>query len=187
MISSAIATHRRYFGFKLAIFTLLAFNAGAYAYSGTLTEALDSTAWLLLLALFELETAHRQLLSARNTTAGIRVIRLVSALVIPVAAIRYVQEREWLDAVNAWLWIAVVVLLEIEVRYPGIAEGRRRGFVIAAASLYAGLAGAIVAWAWRGEWFNTYDALLWLVAFAMIELNVLKLGAAAPQARSKAR
>jgi hypothetical protein len=27
-------------------------------------------------------------------------------------------------------------------------------------------------WAWRGEWFDAYDALLWLVAFAAIEMDV---------------
>jgi hypothetical protein len=27
------------------------------------------------------------------------------------------------------------------------------------------------AWAWRGEWFDAYDALLWLAAFVLIELE----------------
>jgi hypothetical protein len=31
----------------------------------------------------------------------------------------------------------------------------------------------VLAWLWQGDWFDAYDAALWLVAFAMIELNVL--------------
>jgi hypothetical protein len=30
-------------------------------------------------------------------------------------------------------------------------------------------------WAGRGEWFDAYDAMLWLVAFATIEINVLRI------------
>lgn len=180
MVFPAIATHRWYLAFKLAVFALLALNAAAYAVSGTLTGALDSAAWLILLALLELETAHRRLLNGKSATAGIRAIRLVAALVIPFAAIRYVQQQEWLDAINAWLWIAVVVLLEIEVRFSAAVQRRRAAFAGAAATLYAGLAGAVAAWAWRGEWFDAYDALLWLIAFVTIELNVLRIGVAAP-------
>ena len=41
--------------------------------------------------------------------------------------------------------------------------------------LYAGLAALVPVWAWRGEWFDAYDATLWLVAFATIEINVLRI------------
>ncbi|MBX3676037.1 MAG: hypothetical protein KF853_03335 [Rhodocyclaceae bacterium] len=30
-----------------------------------------------------------------------------------------------------------------------------------------------VVWAWRGDWLDAWDALLWLVAFFAIEMNVL--------------
>lgn len=181
-MSSATVASVWYLGFKLALFALLAFNAATYAVTGTLTEGLDSVAWLVLLALFELETAHRQRLGGKNATAAVRAIRIIAALAIPIAAIRYVHEREWLDAVNAWLWIAVVVLLELEVRLPGAVQTRRAAFATGAATLYAGLAAAVVMWGWRGEWFDAYDALLWLAAFVMIELNVLQLGAREPAA-----
>jgi hypothetical protein len=32
----------------------------------------------------------------------------------------------------------------------------------------------VFAWAWRKEWFDAYDAALWLLAFATIEMNVLR-------------
>lgn len=42
-------------------------------------------------------------------------------------------------------------------------------------TLYAGLAALVPVWAWRGEWFEAYDALLWIVAFAGIGINVLQI------------
>jgi hypothetical protein len=71
------------------------------------------------------------------------------------------------------LWLAVVVLLEIEVRFPGEITRFRHGFTAVAAALYAGLAILVLMWAWQGEWFDAYDALLWLVAFAAIEMDVV--------------
>jgi len=64
-------------------------------------------------------------------------------------------------------------LLETEVRFPGKIARFRRGFTGVATALYAGLAVLVLIWAWRGEWFDAYDALLWLVAFAAIEMDVV--------------
>ena len=92
-----------------------------------------------------------------------------------MAAIGYAVQNEWLDAVNTALWIAVVVLLEFEVRSPGAVARRRGWFTATATTLYAGLGALVLVWAWRGDWFDAYDAALWLTAFAMIEMDVLQL------------
>jgi CHASE2 domain-containing sensor protein len=92
-----------------------------------------------------------------------------------VAALGYVYEGEWLDAVNSWLWIGVVVLLEFEVRYPRAVDRQRAWFAGVATTLYTGLAALVLVWAWRGEWFDAYDALLWLIAFVTIEIDVLQI------------
>ncbi|OGA44846.1 MAG: hypothetical protein A3G24_25035 [Betaproteobacteria bacterium RIFCSPLOWO2_12_FULL_62_13] len=164
-----------YSWFKIAVFALLACNASAFLLSGTPSEALDAAAWLTLLALFELETAHEDRLQGRHALAVTHASRVAAAAAVVIAAAGYVFEGEWLDAANSWLWIAVVVLLEFEVRYPGAVKRRRVSFAAVAATLYAGLAALVLAWAWRSEWFDAYDALLWLIAFVTIELNVLRL------------
>lgn len=161
--------------FKATVFALLAWNALIFAAFGTFTKGLDAAAWLVLLVLFELETAHAERLNGKHAVAAIHVIRLGAAAGVAVAAVGYVYEREWLDAINSWLWIAVVVLLEVEVRYPRAVGRRRQRFVAAAASFYGGLAALVLLWAWRGEWFDAYDAALWLIAFATIEINVLQI------------
>lgn len=159
---------------KVAVFALLVSNTAAYAVSGTFSEALDSFAWLLLLAAFELEAGIGGIVAMGPGRAALRIVRLVAAAAILVAGIGYVRGGEWLDAVNTGLWIGVVALLEAEVRYPGAALRYRRWFAGAATTLYSGLAMPVLIWAWRGDWFDAYDAALWLTAFAALELGWLQ-------------
>lgn len=172
-MSPAVAPPPWYAGFKLAVFALLVVNTVSFASHGTLSEGLDSIAWFTLLALFELETAHPARIASRRAVAAVHVLRLAAAAAVIAAAVGYLLENAWLDALNAWLWVAVVVLLEIEVRCTQAVARHRGAFGTAAAVLYLGLASAVTVWAWRGEWLNAYDAALWLTAFAAIEMNLL--------------
>jgi len=157
---------------RVVVFALLVCNTAYYLYAGTLAKGVDAAAWLVLLALFALETGFATVVHSRRTALVLRAVRLIAALGVCAAGIGYIIERDVLDAVNTALWLAVVVLLETEVRFPGEIARFRRGFIAVAAALYAGLAVLVLLWAWRGEWFDAYDALLWLVAFAAIEMDV---------------
>ena len=163
----------RYRGFKSAVFALLACNTTFYLFAGTLIQALDATAWLVLLALFTLETGFGERFRTGSAAISIRSARLAAAAVC-AAGIGYGYQHEWLDALNTGLWVAVVVLLEFEVRHPHTVERRRAWFAATAATLYAGLGTLVLVWAWRHAWFEAYDAALWLTAFAMIEMDVLQ-------------
>lgn len=162
---------RGYLGFKAAVFALLAWNTAVYAYTGTVSEGIDSVAWLVLLALFELETGAG---TPRRWDAVIRGTRIAAAAAIPVAAVGYFLDREWLDAINSTLWILVVVILELQVRFPAAAAGYRALGGMALAVLYSGLGTVAAVWLWREDWFSAYDAMLWLLAFVTIEINVLQ-------------
>jgi hypothetical protein len=172
--SSVSAGAPSYWCLKAAVFALLAGNAAIYLLSGTVSEALDATAWLALLVLFELETDFGERIGEGRGATAIRGVRLLAAAAVVAAAIGYVREREWLDAVNSGLWIAIVVLLEVQVRYPRAAALHRAGFAAAATIFYAGLGTLVFAWMWQGEWFDAYDALLWLTALVIIEMNILQ-------------
>jgi hypothetical protein len=165
---------------RIAVFVLLAGNTAYYLVAGTASKGLDAAAWLVLLALFALETEYAT--HTRLPHTAIRLVRLLAAAGVCIAGIGYLVERNGLDALNTGLWIAVVVLLELKVRRPRDVARLRPAFTAAAASLYAGLALLVLAWGWRGEWFDAYDALLWLVAFATIEMDVLTVSPAAPTA-----
>jgi hypothetical protein len=161
---------------KAALFALLACNTAYWMIGGTVSEALDAAAWLALLALFQLETGFKRGLA--HAARIIRMARIGAAIAVGAAALGYVNDHAWLDAINTGLWIGVVVLLEVELRRQEAVARHHASFAATAALLYAGLAALVVVWAWRGEWFDAYDALLWLAAFAMIEMDVLQLSRA---------
>lgn len=155
-----------------AIFALLACNSVYYVVAGRASEALDSAAWYVLLILFALESTRR--VRSPRMLAVVRGARLAAAAAVGTAAIGYVIEREWLDAANIFLWIAVVALLEIEVRHPAAIARRRAVFTRAATLLYSALAVLAAIWLARGAWMDAWDAALWLAAFGILELDVLR-------------
>jgi hypothetical protein len=83
----------------------------------------------------------------------------------------------WVDVVNAAVWLLVVLLLEVDVQlqehnlYEGLAFFLS---TVAKIVLYSILAVAVVIWAVKGDFVDWWDALLWLVAFVFIELNVFE-------------
>lgn len=162
-----------YGAFKIVVFALLVGNTAYYLVAGTPSKGFDAVAWLVLLALFALQTGFSAHLSTSRAAAAIRIARLIAALGVCAAGAGYIVERDSLDAINTVLWIAVVVLLEFEVRRPRAVARHHIWFAASAGALYTGLAVLVLIWAWRGEWMDAYDALLWLIAFATIEMDVL--------------
>lgn len=164
------ATMRR-FWFKAVVFALLGCNTGYYLFTGTANEGFDSLAWLTLLALFELESGHTEINGARRVRTAIRFTRLAAAGALVAVLLGYARAREWLDAVNVGLWIMVVGVFELEMRHPDLV--RQAPGKYAAPILYTGLGALVIAWLLRGDWFDAYDAALWLTAFATVELDLL--------------
>jgi len=160
--------------FKAGVFALLACNAAIYLVSGTPSESLDAAAWLALLASFELETGFGGRFGTGRAVAALHATRLAAAAALIAALAGYVHDKAWLDAANVGLWIAVVAQLEFAVRRPAAVMRHRAWFAAAAATLYSGLGAVVLAWLWQGDWFDAYDAGLWLIAFAAIELDMLQ-------------
>lgn len=156
-----------------ALFALLAVNAAIYATMGRLAEGLDAIAWFALLVLFELETRWPDWTRRARNAAALDLLRLIAAASIAFAAAIFLREGEWLDALNAWLWIGVVAVLELEVRAPALIARHRRAVNRASMALYAALAAVALAWLAQGQWFDGYDAVLWIAAFALIEMDLL--------------
>jgi hypothetical protein len=159
--------------FKAALFTLLTANTAWYAIGGSPSKAIDAVAWLVLLVLFEAENRFAPHLNTTRHRVILRLLRLAAGLGVVAATIGYVFENDVLDAVNSAVWIGVVALLEIELRYKGHVQRARMTFAAVAAGLYGTLAVLVVIWAATHRWFDAYDALLWLVAFAAVELDVM--------------
>jgi hypothetical protein len=164
---------------RIAIFVLLGANALYFAMSDSASKAVDSCAWLTLLALFEAETSFGRYLAGTHRQRAVRAARLIAAAGVVAATIGYVFEDNVLDAANSVVWIFVVVLLEAQFRAPAFAARHRQAVNVVAATLYGGLGLLVIIWAAQGLWFDAYDAVLWLVAFATIELAVQRNGNAA--------
>ncbi|MGH8248965.1 MAG: hypothetical protein ACREUU_21370, partial [Gammaproteobacteria bacterium] len=87
------------------------------------------------------------------------------------------QRLAWADVINAGDWLLVVLLLEVDVRLKrrGILRGGTRRLIeILTALLYLVLLGCAVYWGFAGKFLDFWDAFLWLIAFAFIELNVFE-------------
>jgi hypothetical protein len=158
--------------FKVTLLALLCANTAYFAIGGSISKALDAAAWLTLLLLFEAETEFATQLRSKRQRAIVRTVRLAAAAGVVAATIGYMLEDDVLDALNSAVWIAVVVLLEIQVRFRDRVQRARLAYATVAASLYGALALLVVIWASRGQWFDAYDALLWLVAFGALELDL---------------
>jgi hypothetical protein len=161
---------------------LLTAKAVYFAIAGSVSEAIDAAAWLTLLVLFLAETTHRAQLGNARWRLALRVLRLLAAAGVFVATAGYVFEDDKLDAVNAALWIFVVILLETELRWPAVVAASPRVFKTLAGAAFAGLGLLVLIWGWHRMWFDVYDAALWLIAFGLIELDLTKRSTATAQA-----
>ena len=185
--------HRRGFVvFKWIVYALLAVDVALYARYGRLTELVDTAAWLVLLLLFEWETGGWRL--RPRWLPLLHAVRALAAASIVVAVVGYALERVWLDFANEMVWLGVIALLELEVRLPASAVRLHRLRRMVAAAFYLALVGFLMTWAAMGfgdedpraAWLDTWDALLWLVAFVAIELNVFGFNDAGRARRAQA-
>ena len=160
--------------YKTIVFLLLAANAVLFALGESPSKALDACAWLLLLALFVWEADYGDRLFAARGRLILRAARVIAAVGVIGAMVGYVFEDNALDTVNSIVWIAIVILLETELRFPGFAARMRYALIAMAVILYGTLGVLVILWALEGMWIDAYDAVLWLIAFATLELAIAR-------------
>lgn len=83
----------------------------------------------------------------------------------------------WVDVINAAAWLLVVLVLEIDVRLQE--RNRLAGAALTISNvtkgcLYLVLLLTAMYWGVNADFFDFWDACLWLVAFFFIELNVVE-------------
>ena len=156
---------------KLGLLLLLVTNATLFLTRGEYNDSFDSMAWIVLMVLYEVETGNLPLL--RPSIPHLPWIRQVAVGVVVLAELSYLIEGAWLDGLYSLLWLLVVILFEIESRYPGKVETHPRLFRMAGLSLILGMMGVIGAWLLDGAYFNAYDGLIWSLAFLIIDLDLM--------------
>lgn len=180
MTEAAIAKPAVWFPwFKWTVFSLLAVNILLFLLTETITEGLDSLAWVVLLLLFEWETSQMDKpYVSKWERWGIHGGRIAAYGLILWTAVEYssaayIADKGVLDMWNAWTWIVIVLVLEYDVYAPG-QYGRWEWYLRNAVkvTLYAALFVYALLWGLAGSWLNFYDAFLWILCFFVIEMNV---------------
>jgi len=97
--------------------------------------------------------------------------------VVDQAGFTDILRLAWVDVINAAVWLLVVLVLEIDVRLQE--RHKLEGAALRLSNLskyilYSALFLAAVYWGIKGDFVDFWDAFLWLVAFAFIELNVFE-------------
>lgn len=100
----------------------------------------------------------------------------LSAAVDP-AGLTDITRLAWVDVINSGVWLLVVLLLELDVRLQE--KDRLEGVTLRLSNaakyvMYSILLLAAVYWGVNGDFVDFWDAFLWLVAFFLIEMNVVE-------------
>ena len=160
-----------YPNYKLAIVVLIAVNVVIYAVVDNLIGAVDSLAWLMLLVLYELEANCAGLMADKK----LHRIRTFLIVVIALVFVDYVHDREWLEVINFIFWFALITLLEFEVRMPDKVFKYRISYWWATMIVFIALILMVMVWAWQSAWLDVYDAILWVIAFGSIEVDMNRI------------
>jgi hypothetical protein len=96
---------------------------------------------------------------------------------VDTSSLRDIRLLAWVDAINAAVWLLIVVVLEVDVWLQE--RGRLQGVALRVSNsakfiLYGALLLAAIYWGINGDFVDFWDAFLWLVAFVFIELNVFE-------------
>ena len=122
-----------------------------------------------------LTLANCTVLSSASASASAFIQFPGLTAVVDPAGFTEIIRLAWVDVINSGVWLLVVMILEIDVRMQerNLLEG---GFLqisnFSKFLLYSTLLAAAVYWTIKGDFVDSWDAYLWLVAFVFIELNV---------------
>jgi len=93
------------------------------------------------------------------------------------ASLLSAQKLAWTDVINAGDWLLVVLVLEIDIRLQ--LKGKLDGVILTfskavKAILYTILLLCAIYWVITGPLLDFWDAMLWIVAFVFIEMNMFE-------------
>jgi len=101
-------------------------------------------------------------------------------IVATPAQLQAAGQEAVVDLINAATWLVVVIIMEAEIYLQLLGSAgaslRQRWLGISKrllAPLYLVLLGCAIYWLLNSDLLDFWDALLWLIAFAFIELNIL--------------
>jgi len=97
--------------------------------------------------------------------------------VIDESTLKHIQWVDWVGVLNAYVWIIVVLLIEVELRMQTAGRFGDRSIVLvrrAMTFLYGILIINLLIWLFYGYPLWAWDAFLWIAGFWAIELNMVE-------------
>ena len=87
----------------------------------------------------------------------------------------YWHYQKGLKVINFAFWFALITLLELEARVPDNVFKYRISYWWATVIVFTGLIAMVMVWAWQSAWLDVYDAILWVIAFGSIEVDMNRI------------
>ena len=157
--------------FKLVLLFLLSLDVLFYAFWGTLPHFLETLSWLLLLIIYELET-----LNVKPIVDNIMsIIRNSLIAIIAWCGLMYALDQTWLDVANFALWFVMIIVFELNMRGPESLKQYQQHYELISYSVLGGLIIVAGIWLFSSAWLDAFDAIIWLITLAVIDLDVFKL------------
>jgi hypothetical protein len=109
-------------------------------------------------------------------------------LIVTEANLLALQKLSWVDVFNASAWLVVVLLFQVEVMLEQAKKLSRHRLVtllVSKGGAYLVLLGCAIYWTVYSAFIDSWDAWLWLLAFILIDLNMLGLDESQNQKESR--
>jgi hypothetical protein len=167
--------------FKYTVYTLLVINVWLLIRVAGHDQlipykAVDQVGWLLILGVFEWETRSPADDGRRRRIVGWPLaVELLGYAFAVFALVNYGIDRIWLDVVNSIVWLAISATIWRDILAP-VASGSRahRQRNTTKLILYTATFVCAVLWGIEGALLDFYDAVLWILCFFAIEMNLLR-------------
>ena len=98
-------------------------------------------------------------------------------VVVDTQGLHNTKMLAWVDVINASAWVAVVIMLEIDVRTQlGSISSKfwNKFSPYVKVTVYSILLIAAIYWGVTGNFLEFWDAFLWILAFVLIEMNMFE-------------
>ncbi|WP_156255019.1 hypothetical protein [Sandarakinorhabdus oryzae] len=175
MFASASARNPAWFRpFKAVVYALLLANVGVFMWAADdvlAPKAIDQIGWVIILAVFEWETSRLTRGRALTTVSPGALLAELTGYACALYALRYyVAIADPVEIANASAWLAISALIWFDLFNP---EGARNfGRSALRWLLYAVTFACAVIWGVGGVWLDFADAVIWIICFFVIEINI---------------
>ena len=139
-------------------------------------KAVDQVGWLLILGVFEWETRTPVTTGARPLLGWPIGVELLGYGFALFALACYWIDSLWIDVGNALVWLVISAMIWLDILRPvASATGAHRRRNAIKLALYVATFACAVLWGLQGSVLDFYDAVLWILCFFAIEMNLLRI------------